>query len=112
MVALVILGIMMVGTSAFFAHAMNQIEDARSNRIALETASAKIDEALTAAYDTIRSNTESTTVGEWPATITRTITERSAGSPTYRYKEITATVTWTKRGAGHTVSLTGIVGNR
>ena len=112
MVALMILGIMMLGTGAFFAHAMNLIENARSSRVALEAASARIDEALTAAYDTVRDANETTTVGEWPATIACAITERSAGTPVYRYKEITVTVTWSKRGADHTVSLTGIVGRR
>jgi len=113
MVALVVLAVALLGTGSFFVYAFGQMEELKTKRIALELASAELDRMLAVDYSDVVSGTQSgVTLGDYTATVTTVVTERSAGSPAYDYREVVVTVSWQKQGRALEVVLSTIVGKK
>lgn len=113
MVALVILGMALLGTGGFFVYAFGQMAELKIRRVALEMASAELDRMLAADYSDVVSGTQTNiALAGYTATVDTAATEKSAGSPTHYYKEVVVTVSWQKQGRPFSVVLSTFVGKK
>jgi len=109
LVALTLLSVVVLGAAGFFVHSLRSIQDARTKRIALQVASSQLDRLLAADYEDVVSSTDSAAmVGDFPASVTTEVTERSDGNA--RYKEVEVTLGWQIGSRTLSVTLTTIVG--
>jgi prepilin-type N-terminal cleavage/methylation domain-containing protein len=117
MMALVILAVLAVGSSAVFGHSFGMIETSRSKRLALDLASSRLDRlqsAGTSYADVAAASETEITVGPWPGSVTTEVDEKSESTMdgTIYYKEVTVTVSWIKNQQTNSVSLDTIVGKK
>ncbi len=111
--AMIVLGVALLGTGAFFVYGLGHMEEQKTRRVALEVASARLDRLLAMDYAGVVSGAESgVSVGAYSGTVTTAVSEQSDGSPVYYYKTVTVTVSWQKQGRPFDVALTSIVGRR
>ena len=111
LIAMVLLGIAMVGTAGFFVHSIELIDAAKGRRIALEMVSSRMDQLLASDFDDVVDATETgVQVGQWDATMTTAVTTCTEGSA--QYKEVAVTAAWTRGAQAQSVAFTSIVGKQ
>jgi type II secretory pathway pseudopilin PulG len=109
MVAIVLIGIVAVGSAVFFVHSLDMVEVTRSRRLALELASSRLDDLRAGHYEDVVADAdgEAVRVGPHSGTLRTTVTEPDSRDGLYR--EVVVTVSWTKGARAYRVSTATLI---